>query len=93
MLLAHLAHEEADLEPISAAYQGSPPMKAALAKVKKAHLPSMGNFVLWLQDGASANEKAALRKAMPAPVIVLFGAIAGRRYRREIAPVWASSAG
>jgi len=93
VVLAHLAHEEADLEPISAAYQGSPPMKAALAKVKKAHLPSMGNFVLWLQDGASANEKAALRKAMPAPVIVLFGAIAGRRYRREIAPVWASSAG
>ncbi len=52
----------------------------------------MGNFVLWLQDGASANEKAALRKEMPAPVIALFGAIAGRRYRREIAPVWASSA-
>lgn len=88
VLRAHLAHEEADLEPISAAYRGSPPMKAALNKVKKAHLRSMGNFVVWLQDGATPNDKAALRREMPAPVIAVFGAIAGRRYRREIAPVW-----
>jgi len=93
VLLAHLAHEETDLEPISAAYQGSPPMKAALAKVKKAHLPNMGNLVLWLQDGAGANEKAALRREMPAPIILLFGAIAGRRYRRDVASAWASPAG
>jgi hemerythrin-like domain-containing protein len=89
VLLGHLAHEEADLEPISAAYKDSAPMKAAVAQVKKAHLPSMGDFVLWLQDGASANDKAALRREMPALVIALFGAVAGRRYRRTIAPVWA----
>jgi hypothetical protein len=89
VLLAHLAHEEADLEPISAAYKESAPMKAALRKVKKAHLAGMGNFVEWLQDGASANDKAALRREMPAPVLAVFGAIAGRRYRRTIAPVWA----
>lgn len=88
VLLAHLAHEEADLEPISAAYSTSAPMKAALRTVKKKHLPSMGSFVEWLQDGATPADRAALRREMPAPVIFLFGALAGRRYRRDIAPVW-----
>ena len=90
VLLAHLAHEETDLEPISAAYAASPPMKAALGKVKRAHLSKMGNFVVWLQDGASAEDRAGLRREMPTPVIFLFGTLAGRRYRREIAPVLAA---
>jgi hemerythrin-like domain-containing protein len=88
VLLGHLAHEERDLEPISAAYQNAPPMKAALTQVKKAHLKSMGNFVEWLQDGADASDLAGMRKELPPPVIFLFGKIAGRRYRREIAPTW-----
>lgn len=88
VLLGHLAHEEADLEPISAAYSTSAPMKAALRTVKKKHLPSMGTFVEWLQDGATSEDRAALRREMPAPVIFLFGTLAGRRYRRDIAPVW-----
>jgi hemerythrin-like domain-containing protein len=88
VLLHHLAHEERDLEPISAAYQDAPSMKAALTQVKKAHFTSMGNFVEWLQDGADASDLAGMRKELPAPVIFLFGKIAGRRYRREIAPTW-----
>ena len=88
VLLDHLAHEERDLEPISAAYQHSPPMKAALNRVKKAHFKSMGNFVEWLQDGADASDLAGMRRELPAPVIFLFGRIAGRRYRRDIAPTW-----
>ena len=88
VLLDHLAHEERDLEPISAAYQDAPAMKAALTQVKKAHLKSMGNFVEWLQDGADASDLAGMRKELPPPVIFLFGKIAGRRYRREIAPTW-----
>ena len=90
VLLDHLAHEERDLEPISAAYQDAPAMKAALAQVKKAHFKSMGNFVEWLQDGADADDLAGLRKEMPPPVIFLFGKIAGGRYRREIAPTWST---
>lgn len=90
VLLDHLAHEERDLEPISAAYQDAPPMKKALGQVKKAHLKSMGNFVEWLQDGADESDLAGMRKELPPPVIFLFGRIAGRRYRREIAPVWAN---
>lgn len=88
VLFDHLVHEERDLEPISAAYQDAPSMKAALTQVKKAHLKSMGNFVEWLQDGANASDLAGMRKHLPPPVIFLFGKIAGRRYRREIAPTW-----
>lgn len=89
VLLTHLAHEEADLEPISAAYAKSAVMKQATKKVIRAHLPNLGDFIVWLQDGAAENEKVALRREMPAPVVFLFGTLAGRRYRREIAPVWA----
>ena len=48
----------------------------------------MGNFVLWLQDGAAAEDLAGLRREMPGPIIWVFGTVAGRRYRRDIAPVW-----
>lgn len=88
VLLDHLAHEERDLEPISAAYQDAPPMKAALAQVKKAHLKGMGNLVEFLQDGADASDRAGLRNEIPAPVVFLFAKLAGGRYRREIAPTW-----
>lgn len=91
VLLAHLAHEERDLEPISAAYQDAPPMKAALTQVKKAHLKNMGNFVEWLQDGADESDLAGMRKELPPPVIFLFGKLAGRRYRREVAPTWTTT--
>ncbi len=88
VLIGHLVHEERDLEPVSVHYADSAPMKAALKQVKKAHLRSMGNFVLWLQDGATAEDLAGLRGEMPGPVIWVFGTVAGRRYRRDIAPVW-----
>ncbi|MFH5207540.1 hemerythrin domain-containing protein [Antrihabitans sp. NCIMB 15449] len=84
----HLAHEERDLEPISAAYKNAPPMKTALRQVKKAHFKTMGNTIEWLQDGADSSDIAGLRKELPPPVIFLFTRIAGRRYRREIAPTW-----
>ncbi len=92
VLLDHLAHEERDLEPISAAYQDAPPMKAALTQVKKAHFRRMGNLVEWLQDGADESDLAGMRKELPPAVIFLFGRIAGRRYRREIAPTWPRAA-
>lgn len=89
VLISHLEHEERDLEPISAAYADAPPMKKALSRVKKAHFTKMGNFIEFLQDGADADDLAGIRKELPAPVIFLFRTIAGRRYRKEIAPTWA----
>ncbi len=88
VLFDHLAHEERDLEPISAAYADSPPMKAALGKVKKAHFKYMGNFIEWLKDGADADDLAGMRKELPPPVLFLFAKVGGRRYRNEIAPTW-----
>ena len=88
VLLGHLDHEERVLEPISVAYAGTKPMKTALAQVKKAHLSQMGNFIEWLQDGATEADKAGLRREIPGPVVAIFSTLAGRRYRREVAPVW-----
>ncbi|MGO4255995.1 hemerythrin domain-containing protein [Marmoricola sp. RAF53] len=88
VLLDHLAHEERDLEPISARYHDSAPMKAALKKVQKAHQGRMGNFFAWLQDGATADDRAGLRKQVPGPVVFAITAVAGRHYRRDIASVW-----
>ncbi len=88
VLLGHLEHEERALEPISVAYASTKPMKTALAQVKKAHLSKMGNFVEWLQDGATEADKAGLRREIPRPVVALFSTLAGRRYRKEVAPVW-----
>ena len=92
VLLGHLAHEERDLEPISAAYKDAPSMKAALKQVKKAHFTSMGNTIEWLVDGADPADVAGLRNELPPPVIFLFTRIAGGRYRREIAPTWTAGA-
>jgi hemerythrin-like domain-containing protein len=89
VLLAHLAHEERDLEPISIKYHDSAPMKVALEKVQKAHKGRMGNFFAWLQDGAAPHDKAGLRNQIPAPVVFVITTVAGRRYRRDIASVWA----
>lgn len=88
VLLAHLAHEERDLEPISVEYHNSAPMKVALKKVQKAHKGRMGNFFAWLQDGATAHDKAGLRKQIPAPVVFVITTVAGRHYRRDIGSVW-----
>lgn len=88
VLLGHLDHEERDLEPIMAAHVDAPSMKTALANVKKAHFKAMGNTIEWVRDTAPA-DAAAMREHMPPPVLFLFRTIGGRRYRREIAPVWA----
>ena len=88
VLLSHLEHEERDLEPISYAYRDAPSMKRALAQVKKAHMRSMGSMVLWLQDGATPEDVAGLKREIPGPVVALFGALGGRHYRRDIAPTW-----
>ena len=46
------------------------------------------NALAWMQDGAGAPERAALRDNIPAPVLALVSTLFGRRYRREIAPIW-----
>ncbi|MFL6059906.1 MAG: hemerythrin domain-containing protein [Marmoricola sp.] len=88
VLLDHLAHEERDLEPISAAYAETPQLKKATANVKKAHFKYMGNTIEWMRDGADESDIAGMKKELPPPVVFLFSTFGGRRYRREIAPTW-----
>jgi hypothetical protein len=48
-----------------------------------------GIFFAWMQDGATAEERSALAANVPRPVVVVIGGIFGRRYRKDVAPVWA----
>ncbi len=85
----HLAHEERDLEPFAAAnLKGSPQGKAAQAAVRTSMKGQTGTFFAWLSDGAGPDERAALTKEIPAPVLFVIKTIGGRDYRRRIAPVW-----
>jgi hypothetical protein len=49
-----------------------------------------GTFFAWMEDGATAEEKAALRAHIPGPVVAVLGGVLGRGYRKEVAPVWRS---
>lgn len=84
----HLAHEEAELEPVYQAKRDTPEMKAMGRQFAKRNPKEAGNFFAWLQNGATADEQAALRGSVPPPVIAIFSRIFGGRYRRTVAPVW-----
>ena len=86
----HLAHEERDLEPFSAGHVGTPEMKAAQKDVRKAFKGNAGTFFAWLLDGADADAQAKVRSQIPAPVLFALTKVAGRKYNKEVAPVWAS---
>jgi len=49
-----------------------------------------GSFFAWLTDGMSDEGRAYLRKTVPTPVVVVLSRVFGRRYNREVAPVWRS---
>ncbi len=48
----------------------------------------MGPFFAWLTDGMSDEHRAFLRTLVPAPVVTVLARVFGRRYGREVAPVW-----
>lgn len=83
----HLRHEEADLEPTYDEHRDRPEIKAMGRKFARRRPSELGDFMAWVQNGASAEERSALRKNVPPPVVAVFGLL-GRRYKREIAPVW-----
>lgn len=47
-----------------------------------------GQFFAWLTDGMSDEHRAFLRTQVPAPVVTVLAKVFGRRYNRQIAPVW-----
>src|SRR5919107_1817035 len=87
----HFAHEEADLEAFSASVSDTAPMKKAQEQVRRTQSPTqLGGYLAWLQDDADADALAYLNTAIPRPALVIVSRLLGRRYRREVAPVWST---
>jgi hemerythrin-like domain-containing protein len=84
----HMEHEEAELESIYLTKRNDPAMKAMERQFRRTSLPEAGTFLVWLSDGASSEERAALRQNVPPPVIAIIGGLFGHRYRRDVAPAW-----
>jgi hypothetical protein len=89
--VAHLDHEESELEPVYQAKRDTPEIKAMGRAFGKSGLARGGRFFTWVLDGASHEEEAAVRSEVPGPVIAIIGGIFGRGYRRDVAPVWRGS--
>ena len=86
--VTHLDHEEAEIEDVYLTKRDTPELKAmgkAFAKVSPAR---GGRFFAWLLDGASPQERAAVTKEVPGPVLAVISGIFGRGYRKNVAPVW-----
>lgn len=84
----HLAHEEADIEPLLAARDEDVAWKAVQKRLRPPSMVDGANAIAWMMDGAGEKERASLRAAIPAPVVTLLTKLVARRYRREVAPTW-----
>jgi Hemerythrin HHE cation binding domain len=87
--VAHLDHEERETEPALAQHEGEPVMKEmAKGFSRRIGVVKAGAFFAWLRDGATSDEESALTAQVPRPVLAIIGGLFGRRYRKEVAPVW-----
>jgi hemerythrin-like domain-containing protein len=84
----HLRHEEDELEPQLLQHLETPAWKAAEKKLSRQPLPVAGRFFAWVTDGMPDREREFLRATVPPPVVFVLARVFGRRYRREIAPLW-----
>ena len=86
----HLRHEEAELEPALSPHFESPEWKAVEKKLRSQPPGVAGRFFAWITDGMSDEHRAFLKKTVPTPVVTVLARVFGRRYYRDIAPVWKS---
>lgn len=86
--VAHLEHEEAEIEPVYLANRDTPEIKAMGKAFGRVSPARGGRFFAWVLDGASAEERAAVTKEVPGPVLTIIGGIFGRGYRKDVASVW-----
>ena len=84
----HLTHEENDLEPQLTPLLETPEWKAVEKKLRREPPGVAGRFFAWLTDGMTDRGRAYLKATVPTPVVTVLGRVFGRRYNREIAPVW-----
>jgi hypothetical protein len=88
VMVKHLDHEEAELEPVYLGNRDSDEIKAMGKEFGKVSPSRGGRFFAWVSDGASADERAAVTGNVPGPVLAIIGGIFGRGYRKNIAPLW-----
>jgi hemerythrin-like domain-containing protein len=86
--VAHLEHEEAELEPVYQEKKDTPEIKAMGRAFGKVGPAQGGRFFAWVTDGASPQEMAAIKRDVPGPVLAVLNGVFGRSYRKNIAPVW-----
>lgn len=86
--VAHLDHEEAEIEDVYLAKRDTPELKAMGKAFGKVSPARGGRFFAWLLDGASPAERDAVAREVPGPVVTVLGGIFGRGYRKNVAPVW-----
>ena len=88
--VAHLEHEEAEIEPVYLEKKDTPEIKALGRAFGKVSPARGGRFFAWVSDGASPDEMAAITRDVPGPVFAVIGGVFGRDYRKNIAPLWKS---
>lgn len=84
----HLTHEEDELEPLLTAHLDSPGWKAVEKKLSRQPPGVAGRFFAWVTDGMAPAERSYFRATVPPPVVTVLSRVFGRRYHREVAPVW-----
>ena len=88
--VTHLDHEEEQLEQFYLEHHDDPAIKEMGRQFAKAGPRKAGPFMAWVDDGAGAEEQAALRASVPRPVLAVMSGVFGRSYRKNVAPVWRS---
>jgi hemerythrin-like domain-containing protein len=86
----HLRHEEDELEPVLGPHLETPGWKAVEKKLSRQPPGVAGRFFAWVTDGMGDAERAYFRATVPPPVVFVLARTLGRRYYREVAPVWRS---
>ena len=87
--VAHLDHEEREIEPTYLAHADDPPIKEMGRKFSRAQGPRhAGSFFAWVLDGATPAEREAITHEVPGPVLSILSGVFGRGYRKQVAPVW-----
>lgn len=86
----HLDHEEAAIEDVYMTKRDAPEIKAMGRAFGKVSPARAGRFFAWLLDDASPDQREAVARNVPGPVVAIIGGIFGRGYRKNVAPVWTS---
>lgn len=84
----HLRHEEDELEPILIPQLHTKGWKAVERKLSRQPPGVTGRFFAWVTDGMAPAERSYFRATVPPPVTAVLSRVFGRRYHREIAPIW-----